>query len=159
MTRRALRAPLAKDQLHGLSTKNKEHGKNYENYRNAMRRPFSLPLARGVVARRTPQPLLMPVLAYLHEQRSVLGGATDPGAPEAFYCSTVGPQAREHPKPSAPPARCFLSSCLKDRQVMGEHRREAPGVYCSSRDEVSCYSLSCDALATANLHSMRMSCC
>jgi hypothetical protein len=44
MTRRILRAPPAKDQLQGLSTKNKEHGKNYENYRNAMRRPFSWPL-------------------------------------------------------------------------------------------------------------------
>lgn len=74
-----------------------------------MRRPFSLPLARGVVARRTPQPLLMPVLAYLHEQRSVGGPPIQVPHKQGI---AIGPQAREHPKPSAPPVRHFWSQRL-----------------------------------------------
>ena len=83
MTLQVRRAPLAKDQLHGLSTKNKEHGKNYENYRNAT--PFFVaPSSRSGGAAHAPAAIN--ACPRLSARAEIGGGATDPGASQAGYC-------------------------------------------------------------------------
>lgn len=108
-----VRSPLAKDELHRLPTKNKEYGKNMGINRIQCDAIFSFPWLAGGLARCTSP-------ADINACTRQSAPSRDRTQKVARKPATARPQAREHPKPSAPPARTsYFVVTLQDSQMTG----------------------------------------